>query len=330
MSTLRVGVIGAGVMGRGHAEFIRDFVPSAQVVAVADFDLSRASALANDIDAVRKVASFTQVEAMISSSDLDAVIIASPDQLHVEHLKQAMAADLDILCEKPIATDLESARSIAQEIRDYEARPGKTRVSFGFMRRFDPSYLKLRALMESGDYGLPLFVRTITRNVSSAGITTEGLYTNIAVHDFDVWRWLTGSEWKSVNSHYPKPSSLSPAGLIDPLVFTAQLENQVLMVADIVANNNYGYDLRTEVLCEKGSLEIGTFGDVYTRANHIAGTPLGGPMVENWIPRFKDAYVAELRAWVDSVISGKQHPDIATVDDALKATEACFLALSSL
>jgi myo-inositol 2-dehydrogenase/D-chiro-inositol 1-dehydrogenase len=330
MSILRVGVIGAGVMGRGHAEFIRDFIPRAQVVAVADFELSRAIALANGINSVGEVVAFTEVEAMISSSNLDAVIIASPDQLHVEHLKKAIAANLAILCEKPIATDLDSAREIAQEIRDYEAKSGKAQVSFGFMRRFDPSYLKLRALIDSGDYGLPLFIRTITRNVSSVGITTEGLYTNIAVHDFDVWRWLSGSEWKSVNSHYPKPSSLSPTGLIDPLVFTAQLENEVLMVADIVANNNYGYDLRTEVLCEKGSLEIGTFGDVYTRAYHIAGTPLGGPMVENWIPRFKDAYVAELRAWVDSVISGNQHPDIATVDDALKATEACFLALNSL
>jgi myo-inositol 2-dehydrogenase/D-chiro-inositol 1-dehydrogenase len=330
MSILRVGVIGAGVMGRGHAEFIRDFIPRAQVVAVADFELSRAIALANDINSVGEVVAFTEVEAMISSSNLDAVIIASPDQLHVEHLKKAIAANLAILCEKPIATDLDSAREIAQEIRDYEAKSGKAQVSFGFMRRFDPSYLKLRALMDSGDYGLPLFIRTITRNVSSAGITTEGLYTNIAVHDFDVWRWLSGSEWKSVNSHYPKPSSLSPTGLIDPLVFTAQLENEVLMVADIVANNNYGYDLRTEVVCEKGSLEIGTFGDVYTRANRIAGTPIGGPMVENWIPRFKEAYVAELHAWVNSVSSGNQHPDLATVEDALKATEACFLALNSL
>lgn len=330
MPSLKVGVIGAGVMGRGHAEFIREFITNAHVVAVADFDLSRARNLAHDIDPLGNVGAFTQVQEMIDSTDLDAVIIASPDHLHVDHLKLAIAAGLDILCEKPIATDLESARAIAQEIREYEKKSNKLRVSFGFMRRFDPSYLKLRELMESGDYGVPLFVRTITRNVSSAGITTEGLYTNIAVHDFDVWRWLTGSEWESVISHYPKPSSLSPAGLIDPLVFTAQLENEVLMVADIVANNNYGYDLRTEVLCEKGSLEIGTFGDVYTRANHLAGTPLGGPMVENWIPRFKEAYVAELRAWVDSVISGYQHPDLATVDDALKATEACFLALSSL
>ena len=84
------------------------------------------------------------------------------------------------------------------------------------------------------------------------------------------------------------------------------------------------------MLCEKGSLEIGTFGDVYTRAKYFADTPLGGHMVENWIPRFKDAYIAQLNAWVTSIASGKFHPDLATADDALKATEACFLALGSL
>ena len=330
MTVLKVGVIGTGVMGRGHAEFIRDFLSNAQVVAVSDVDVVRAQALALDIDSNATVAAFAEPTKMIAESGVDAVIIASPDHLHVEHLRVAMSAGLDILCEKPIATNLEDARAIASEIQAYELISGQARVHFGFMRRFDPSYLKLRELMESGDYGLPLFVRTTTRNVSSAGITTEGLYTNIAVHDFDVWRWLTSSEWKQVSSHYPRPSTLSPKDLIDPLVFTAQLENQILMVADIVANNNYGYDLRTEVLCEKGSLEIGTFGDVYTRANHFAATPLGGPMVENWIPRFKDAYVAELRAWVDSVLSKNPHPDLATVEDALKATEATFLALQSL
>jgi myo-inositol 2-dehydrogenase/D-chiro-inositol 1-dehydrogenase len=241
-----------------------------------------------------------------------------------------MDAGLAVLCEKPIATTLEDARAIASEIAEYEKKAGRVLIHYGFMRRFDPSYLELREKMESGKYGTPLFVRTITRNVSSAGITTEGLYTNIAVHDFDVWRWLTGSEWVSVTSHYPKPSSLSPAGLIDPLVFTAKLANEVLIVADIVANNNYGYDLRTEVLCEKGSLEIGIFGDVVTRADHFAQVAQGGAMVENWIPRFKDAYIAELVAWVGSVSSGVAHPDLATAQDALAATEACFLALGSI
>jgi len=330
MKVLKVGIIGAGVMGRGHAEFIKDFIANAQIIAVSDVDVERAQALALDIDLAGTVTAYSEPSKMISESVIDAVIIASPDHMHVEHLRSAISAGLHILCEKPIATNLEEARVIASEIQAYELTSGEARVHFGFMRRFDPSYLKLRELMESGDYGLPLFVRTITRNVSSAGITTEGLYTNIAVHDFDVWRWLTGSEWKQVTSHYPRPSSLSPSGLVDPLVFTAQLDNQILMVADIVANNNYGYDLRTEVLCEKGSLEIGTFGDVYTRSDHFAATPLGGTMIENWIPRFKDAYVAELRAWVESVLTNQPHPDLATVEDALKATEACFLALKSL
>jgi myo-inositol 2-dehydrogenase/D-chiro-inositol 1-dehydrogenase len=330
MTKLRVAIIGAGVMGRGHAEFIRDFVGDAEVVAISDVDEIRRKSLASDLSGASDVQIFAQPQQMFEEVLIDALIIASPDQLHTEHLRLAMRHELRVLCEKPIATTLEDARAIAAEIRQYEAQTGSKRVHYGFMRRFDPSYLKLRNLIDSGEFGNPLFVRTITRNVSSTGITTEGLYTNIAVHDFDVWRWLSNSEWKSVETRYPRPSSLSPKGLIDPLVFTAQLENELLLVADIVANNNYGYDLRTEVVCEKGSLEIGTFGDVYTRANHFAGAPQGGPMVENWIPRFKDAYIAELKAWVSSIQTGEIHPDLADVEDALAATEACFLALNSL
>ncbi len=328
MSILKIGVIGTGVMGRGHAEFIRGHIPSARVVAISDVDQSSMDSLVQDLGG--DVSTFTSPEEMIKSVGLDALIIASPDGLHVTHLRLAMAANLPTLCEKPIATNLEDARAIAAEIAIFESKLGKRSIHFGFMRRFDPSYIELKSMMDSGTYGQALFVRTITRNVSSVGITTEGLYTNIAVHDFDIWRWMLNDEWASVSSHYPKPSSLSPAGLIDPLVFSAKLLGGVLVVGDIVANNNYGYDLRTEVVCEKGSLEIGIFGDVIKRANHVAEVAIGGPMVENWIPRFEDAYIAELKAWVESVTTGNAHSDLATSADALAATEACFLALKSI
>lgn len=328
MSQLKVGIIGTGVMGRGHAEFIRDHVPNARVVAISDVDHDRLEKLAADLGGNSAI--FNSAEELVNSKEVDALIIASPDSLHVQHLRLALAAQIPTLCEKPIATNIQDAEVIAREISAVESKLAKRIIHFGFMRRFDPSYIELKVLMQSGNYGETLFVRTTTRNVSSTGITTEGLYTNIAVHDFDIWRWMLDDEWESVQSHYPKPSSLSPKGLIDPLVFTAKLSGGVLLVGDIVANNNYGYDLRTEVVCEKGSLEIGIFGEVITRADHFAETPIGGAMVENWIPRFKDAYIAELKAWTESVRSGTSHKDLAKVEDALAATQACFLALDSI
>jgi len=328
MGSLRVGVIGAGVMGRGHAEFIRDHIPEAIVSAISDVDSDRAQSLAAGIGS--DVHSFGAPEALIDSGLVDALVIASPDSLHVQHLRLALSAELPTLCEKPIASTLADAQTIANEIKTVEARIGHGLVHFGFMRRFDASYLKVKKEIESGKYGQVLFVRTTTRNVSSPGITTEGLYTNIAVHDFDIWRWMLSDEWCSVSSHYPKPSSLSPEGLVDPLVFAAKMKGGVLVIGDVIANDNYGYDLRTEVVCEKGSIEIGLFGDVHTRANFVAEPVAGGNMVQNWIPRSRDAYISELKAWVASVKTGVRHSDLATVDDALAATSACFLALNSM
>jgi myo-inositol 2-dehydrogenase / D-chiro-inositol 1-dehydrogenase len=325
---LKVGIIGTGVMGAGHARFIKESVPEAVVVALSDIDEGRLDSLSKELGTVK----FTTINPadLMNHPDVEVIIIASPDPLHVEHLQLAIATQKPTLCEKPIATNLEDARMIAKEIKAYENEVGKHMIHFGFMRRFDPAYREVKRLIESGDYGQPTFFRTITRNVQSTGATTPGLYTNIAIHDFDIFRWLFKDEWVSVQSHYPRKSRLSPDNVADPLVITAYMKSGIMMVADIVAFNNYGYDVRTEIVCEKGSIEIGIHGDVITRANHVAGVHKGGQMDDNWIPRFRQSYIEELRAWVKSVISGVPNEDLADVDDALAANEVCAIGVASI
>ena len=325
---LRVGVAGAGIMGAGHAHFIAASVPGATVTAIADLDTARMTQLASEMEG--DVALFDSPEQLFQSADIDAVIIATPDRFHPDHMRLAIARGLPTLCEKPIASTQKDASEIAEEIRDDQRLHGRTLIHFGFMRRFDPSYLEVRRLIATGEFGRPLFVRAVTRNVSSPGTTSDGLYTNIAVHDFDVLRWLFSTGWESVQTHYPRSSASAPAGLADPLVFTAKMDNGILVVADIIANNNYGYDVRTEIVCETGSIEIGNHGDVITRTNHFAGVARGGAMDENWIPRFADAYIGELEAWTNSVRTGLNHPDLATVDDAIAASEACAMGVTSM
>lgn len=328
MTQLRIGIIGTGIMGSGHARYLTNDVDGAQVSALADMDQTRTQALSDELGG--DIAQYSEAKDFFANADVDAFIIASPDALHVEHLRLAINRGLPTLCEKPLATNIADAREIAAEVKEFEKSVGKSLIHFGFMRRFDPSYLEVKRLIETGHYGQPLFLRTATRNVHSAGITTEGLLTNIAVHEFDVLRWLFKSEWESVSVHYPKSSSLSPEGLADPIMFMATLKNGILVSADIVANNNYGYDVRTEVVCERGSIEIGIHGDVITRANHIAGVNKGGAMDDNWIPKFTQAYIGELKAWVEGIKLGSPHPDLATVDDGLAATEACEMGLAAL
>ena len=325
---LKVGIIGVGVMGSGHARFIKQHIPDAQVVALSDVDSEKIATLSSELGTVK----FTTKDPaeLMSHSEVEAVIIASPDPFHKTHLELAIASGKPTLCEKPIATTIEDAREIASKIRDYESKKGKHLIHFGFMRRFDPAYKKVRELISTGKYGAPLFIRSITRNVASTGATTPGLYTNIAIHDFDIFRWMFNSDWVSVASHYPKQSTKSQPGLADPLVITAKMKNDIMMVADIVAFNNYGYDVRFEVVCESGSIEVGIFGDVVVRADFETLGFTGGKMAQNWMSRFETSYIEEVRAWVKSLTSGIQNEDLASVDDALAANEACQLGVASI
>ena len=315
-------------MGSGHARYITEHVSDAEVIALSDIDLNRANQLATQIKTPQLVTG--NVNEIFTSDLVDAVIIASPDNLHVEHLRLAIAAEKPTLCEKPIATNIEEARSIAKEISDFQTKAGKQLIHFGFMRRFDPQYRKVRELINSGKFGAPLFIRVVTRNVASTGATDNVLYTNIAIHDFDIFRWMFNSDFVQVESHYPKRNSLSQSGLSDPLIITAKLANGIMMIADIVAFNNYGYDARFEILCEKGSIEVGIFGDVVTRLNFEATPILGGHLADNWMARFERSYIEEVNAWVNSVNSGVVNKDLATVDDALAANEACQLGVNSI
>jgi myo-inositol 2-dehydrogenase/D-chiro-inositol 1-dehydrogenase len=328
MQMINVGIIGTGVMGAGHARFIKQHVPDATVVGLSDVDPNKISKLSDELGTV--LFSTANPEELMNDPRVNAVIIASPDPLHVEHLRLAIASGKQILCEKPIATTIEDAQMIASEIRKYESQVRKKMINFGFMRRFDPCYQEVRRLIATGDFGAPTFFRTVTRNVSSTGATSTGLFTNIAIHDFDIYRWLFNDEWESIKSFYPKRSSLSPEGLNDPLIIIGRLKSGITMVGDIVAFNNYGFDCRVEVICEKGTIQIGTHGDVITQVNGFGGATKGGKMAENWMTRFEPSYIEELKAWVEEVKTGVINTDLATVEDALVANEVCALGIASI
>lgn len=328
MSELRIGIIGAGIMGAGHARYLTNDVAGARVTALADMDQARIKSLADELGG--DIALFSEAEDFFSHDNVDAVIIASPDMLHVPHLRLAMKRGLPTLCEKPMATNVADAREIAKEIEAHESVAGKKSFHFGFMRRFDPSYLEVRKIIESGDYGQPLFIRTVTRNTKTPGITTSGMITGMVVHEFDILRWLFNSEWESMSVDYPRKSTLSPDDLADPILLTAKMKNGIVMSADIMANSNYGYDVRSEIVCEKGAIEIGLQGDVTTKHERVAGVSKGGPIAENWIPKFTPAYIGELQAWVDGISSGTPNSDLATVADALAAAEACEMGVAAL
>ncbi len=322
-----IGIIGVGIMGRGHALYLSDFVKGGKVVAIYDANLVTAQKVAKEVFKKTKVLPkvYKELSMILDDQQVKAVIIASPDHLHAKHLEQAILAGKDVLCEKPLASKEKDARKVAKLVRN-----SKSIVGIGFMRRFDRPYQDLKKEIESGKYGKVLQIRCTSRNVSSPTATTAMLLTNVAVHEIDIIRWLLGEEIVSVGVNFAKTTSKANSNLSDPISVNCHTESGVLVTIDICANSTYGYEVGMEVITENGSLVIENLGQLNIAYNFKLPTRKGGTLHKDWMGRFKPAYIAELTAFVNSLKKRKLDKNFATVEDGLAASIACGLGVKKL
>lgn len=322
-----IGIIGVGIMGRGHALYLSDYVKGGKVVAIYDANLVTAQKVAKEVFKKTKVLAkvYKELSMILDDQQVKAVIIASPDHLHANHLEQAILAGKDVLCEKPLASKEKDARKVAKLVRN-----SKSIVGIGFMRRFDRPYQDLKKEIESGKYGKVLQIRCTSRNVSSPTATTAMLLTNVAVHEIDIIRWLLGEEIVSVGVNFAKTTSKANSNLSDPISVNCHTESGVLVTIDICANSTYGYEVGMEVITENGSLVIENLGQLNIAYNFKLPTRKGGTLHKDWMGRFKPAYIAELTAFVNSLQKRKLDKNFATVEDGLAASIACGLGVKKL
>jgi myo-inositol 2-dehydrogenase/D-chiro-inositol 1-dehydrogenase len=293
-SDLRIGVVGAGMMGADHIARITHRISGAVVSAVVEPDDGRARAAAANAPGAQ---AFARIEDAISADAVDAVLIAVPGQFHEPVLVPALEAGLPILCEKPLTPDAASSWSILER----EQKLDRPHIQVGFMRRFDAEYAALRKLVESGDSGELMMLRCAHRNPSvPASYTQTMLITDSVVHEFDVVPWLAGSPIKNVEVKYPRRNTLSPEGLREPILVIMELENGVLVDVEMNVSVQFGYQVATEAVFEKGLARIGqpaglqTWRDgAFSVADHMSFTT-----------RFAPAYDAQIQRWVDAVHSG--------------------------
>ncbi len=327
MSDIRIGIIGVGSMGSGHARYLTDYVDGAIVTALFDLDQVRMKNLADELSIKSKVlvSSHNSVESLVKDPNVDAVIICSPDWLHPEHLTSAIAAGKHVLCEKPLASKSSDAKRIVEL-----ANKSGLIVAVGFMRRFDNGFIALKKEIDSGKYGKLLQLRATSRNVSSPNATTAGLLSNVCVHDIDFIRWLTGEEVATVSTIKTRRTSFANDQLQDPLSVIVHTQSGLLMSVDIAANNSNGYEVGVEALMEKGSLVVENLGQLTISSDFNLPARAAGKLYEDWIGRFKQAYIDELRAWVASIKSGVLDSNLATPNDGLAASIACEIGIASL
>jgi myo-inositol 2-dehydrogenase/D-chiro-inositol 1-dehydrogenase len=292
---LEVCVVGAGRMGADHIERLARRIVGAEVTVVVDVDISRAK---KAIEAIPSAVAVSDIGHALDRKDVDAIVVATPGFLHEEVLLQALEADLAILCEKPLTPDEASSWKIVEA----EQRLGKKRIQVGFMRRFDAGYQRLRGLITSGQLGDILMLHCSHRNPETPPeFTNEMLINDSVVHEFDAIRYLTGEEIKSVHVRLGRATRHARTGQHDPQHVLIETESDVLADVEIFVNAQFGYQVATQAVFEKGIVNIGEDGGPYVRS---AGR-WGGEVTQSFVDRFKSAFDAEVQSWIDAAKRGE-------------------------
>lgn len=292
--TLRVGVIGTGMIGADHVARLTAQVVGATVTAVYDVATERAHQVAASTGA----ASSSSWEALVAADDVDAVLIASPGHLHSDQAIACIAAGKPVLCEKPLAT----TTADALRVLDAEAAAGRRLIQLGFMRRYDAGYLAVKQAMDGGTIGVPLLAHAIHRN---AGVPDffrgEMSLTDSLVHEFDIFRWLFDTEIATVTVLPGKPSPLAADGMRDPQVAILQLSDGEIVTVESFVNCQYGYDVRCEIVGSLGTVSL----DNPRTTVVIAAGQRSEAVPADWQERFAPAYTYELLSWVNGLANGQ-------------------------
>jgi myo-inositol 2-dehydrogenase/D-chiro-inositol 1-dehydrogenase len=290
---VRVAVLGVGMMGQDHARRLATLTAGAELVAVSDVDVARTDAVAAEFG-VRAV---HDPKAAILDPEVDAVVIATPGFTHEDLVLVALEVGKPVLCEKPLTTSPETSRRIVEA----EAALGRPFVQVGFMRRFDAGYQQLRGIVESGEYGRTLFLHCAHRNATTPpNFSSEMLILDSVVHEVDIVRYLTGEEIVAIRVIAPRSTSAAPEGLRDPQFVIMETESGILVDVEIFVNTTFGYEVRTELVAEKGQARIGLPEGMVTQS----GQGWGGSIPKDFKERFGAAYDVEFQRWIDAVRSG--------------------------
>ncbi len=318
---VRVGVIGTGGMGTRHVVNLHRFVGGARVAAVYDLDESRAKQAAAQGG---NAAVFDDPIQLIESDRVDAVLIASPDGTHAAMTLACLKAGKPVLCEKPLATAVPDA----VQVLDAEVALGRKLISVGFMRRFDPQHVAVKNVATSGAIGRPLLWKGVHRNASVAfGITGETILINSAGHDMDSARFLLGEEVQEVFVRGLRSRPELHPDTKDLLLIQMALTNNCLATAEVYVNDEYGYEVSAELVCQCGTAITEQPDKALVRAKAHRGFSVP----YDWLSPFQDAYVAELIDWVDSLQTGQPFHGASAWDGyvVMMVTAACIQSLKS-
>ena len=314
--SIRIGLIGAGVMGADHAKILSLQIPGVTLQVICDADATRARAAA-DASGALHVASDPM--AVIADPSVDAVLIASPDHTHAPLTKACVERGKPVLCEKPLSQDSKECLDVIAA----ETKAGKRLVQIGFMRRFDPAYVEMKDALAKGAIGPALMMHNFHRNVSApSNFTGQMAITNSAPHEFDIARFVLDADFDSISVFRPEFRDAHKTGA--PVFMVLKTKAGQLVNVEINNNAAYGYDVRGELVGEKGSVFLRS--PIATELHvHLQAITA---YAEDWRPRFAEAYRLQNSAWLKSIETGK--PVGASAWDGYAATLVAEAGVRSL
>lgn len=317
--SVKIGLIGLGMIGRDHLKRFHHVISGAQVTAVCDINRATADAVASEYG----ITAFYDAEEMINAETVDAIFICSIGPVHKAQILAAFNAGKPVFCEKPLTPTAEESR----EIIDAEVKAGKRLLQLGFMRRFDPGYQALKQAIDDGAPGEIMLIHCAHRNPSvPENYSLEMAINDSATHEIDIIRYLLDENIVSVRVDKPrKKTSRALPHLQDPLIVIFETESGVRIDDELFVNCHYGYDIRCEVIGENSIAALTEQQLVSTRstngnAQHIA---------QSCMERFATAYDREVQHFVNRVGAGLEMSGPSSWDGYVVAL-VCDAGLASL
>ena len=295
---LSLGLIGAGRIGRVHAQNINAHIQQAKIIAVTDVVEAAAQSCASAYGIAQVYKSHQEI---LADEQVEAVIICSSTNTHAQFIIEAAQAGKHIFCEKPIALNLETIDEALEAVEQ-----AGVKLQIGFNRRFDPNFKHIKDLVEQGEIGQPHLVRITSRDPAPPPLSyikvSGGMFLDMSIHDFDMARYLIGDEVESVYATGDAlvDAAIGEAGDIDTAVITLNYKNGAIGVIDNSRQAVYGYDQQVEVFGSTGSLSAANETPNRVRKSTVNGIQSANPLYF-FLERYTQSYISEVTAFIDAI-----------------------------
>ncbi|MFM7686763.1 MAG: inositol 2-dehydrogenase [Actinomycetota bacterium] len=302
--TIRIAVLGVGRIGRMHAQLIARQVPGAALAMVQDVNGDAAAAVGAEL----QVPHTTESADVFANPDVDAVAICSSTDTHVPLLIAAAQSGKAIFCEKPVSLDLAKVDEALAVVK-----ASGVPIQIGFNRRFDPAHRSVRDAVASGAVGDLHMLRITSRDPAPPPIAyvkvSGGLFLDMMIHDFDMARYVTGSEVVEVfaRAAVRVDPAIGEAGDVDTAVVLLTHENGCITTIDNSRQAVYGYDQRVEAF-GSGGLAASENPSTHTGIRRSAEGTFGTTIPYFFLDRYIPSYVDEWKAFVEYVTTGGPSP----------------------